>query len=367
LKEIRSIIEAYDKADKSTMHFAMATVVRVEGSSYRRMGARMLIQDNGNYIGGISGGCLEGDALRRAQKAIYENKSSLITYDTTQEDGHEIGIGLGCNGIIDVLITPLEYTIQNPIELLRSIQSIREPVILITTFMALNNLTQSRFIKYTNDNDFIDQFEDEITGREILNDIHLSLDSLTTVSKSFLINNQVVQVLIEVIKPTIKLIIFGSNYDIYPLLQIANELGWETVVVTNKLKASKRMFASATEVIDTTATNTIIVDNYTAVLLMAHDYQTDYKNLKNLIYSDAFYIGLLGPRKRGEKMLDNLAKDGIQFSDKEKEHLFFPTGLDIGASTPEEIAVSIAAEIISTFTGKSGTSLSLKQGTIHDH
>src|SRR5947209_12785777 len=116
----------------------MATVVRVEGSSYRRMGARMLIQDNGNYIGGISGGCLEGDALRRAQKAIFENKASLITYDTTQEDGHEIGIGLGCNGIIDVLITPVAFSDQNTIKVLRSVQSTREPVILITTFLAFN-------------------------------------------------------------------------------------------------------------------------------------------------------------------------------------------------------------------------------------
>src|SRR5581483_11420513 len=107
MKEIRTIIAAWRSLDLTRTKAALATVVRVEGSSYRRTGARMLVLDNGNYLGGISGGCLEGDALRRAQKAIAQNKPSIVTYDTTQDDGAQIGVGLGCNGIIDVLFTPL--------------------------------------------------------------------------------------------------------------------------------------------------------------------------------------------------------------------------------------------------------------------
>jgi xanthine/CO dehydrogenase XdhC/CoxF family maturation factor len=99
MKEIRSIIKAYKSIDFSTTKAALATVVRVEGSSYRRTGARMLIMDNGNFLGGISGGCLEGDTLRRAQKAIFHNKPSIITYDTTQEDGHEVGVGLAVTAL----------------------------------------------------------------------------------------------------------------------------------------------------------------------------------------------------------------------------------------------------------------------------
>src|SRR5437870_12934040 len=113
MKEIRSIINAYNKIDFTSVKAALATVVRVEGSSYRRTGARMLVLDNGTYLGGISGGCLEGDALRRAQKAIIQDKPSIITYDTTQDDGHQIGVGLGCNGIIDVLFMPLHNEDEN--------------------------------------------------------------------------------------------------------------------------------------------------------------------------------------------------------------------------------------------------------------
>src|ERR1700759_4259236 len=109
MKEIKAIVAAYDKMDKSRTAAALATVVRVEGSSYRRTGARMLVMDDGVWIGGISGGCLGGDALKRARLAITNAKPTLVTYDTTEGDAYQIGVGLGCNGIIDVLFTPLHF------------------------------------------------------------------------------------------------------------------------------------------------------------------------------------------------------------------------------------------------------------------
>ena len=108
MKEIKSILKAYQNLDHSTTRAALATVVRVEGSSYRRTGARMLVMDDGTWVGGISGGCLEGDALKRARLAIAKTQASLVTYDTTEDDAHQIGVGLGCNGIIDVLLAPIE-------------------------------------------------------------------------------------------------------------------------------------------------------------------------------------------------------------------------------------------------------------------
>ena len=113
MKEIKAIIHAYDLLDKNTTRAALATVVRVEGSSYRRTGARMLVTDDGVWVGGISGGCLEGDALKRARLAISKAESSLVTYDTTEDDAYQIGVGLGCNGVIDILFTPLQYQNQS--------------------------------------------------------------------------------------------------------------------------------------------------------------------------------------------------------------------------------------------------------------
>ena len=138
MKEIRSIIQAYKGIDFTKTRAALATVARVEGSSYRRAGARMLVLDDGTYTGGISGGCLEGDALRRAQKAIAQNKPSVVTYDTTQDDNHQIGVGLGCNGIIDVLFTPLQPAAENTVTLLDRVADTRVPRVLATVLRSDN-------------------------------------------------------------------------------------------------------------------------------------------------------------------------------------------------------------------------------------
>src|SRR5678809_113412 len=107
MKEIMDIISAFDNAQSKGKQAALATVVRVEGSSYRKEGARMLITEEGELTGAISGGCLEGDALRKALFVMHEKKAKLVVYDTNNEDDVEVGFQLGCNGIIHVLIEPI--------------------------------------------------------------------------------------------------------------------------------------------------------------------------------------------------------------------------------------------------------------------
>ena len=167
--------------------------------------------------------------------------------------------------------------------------------------------------------------------------------------------------------PAIHLVVFGGNYDIYPLIRIAKELDWRLTVVTSTIKANKSLFTIVDKVIDDRSTEEPLIDSFTAIMLMAHDYKTDYKNLKRMIVSNVPYIGLLGPRKRSQKMFDDLETEGITVPEEKRECIFAPAGLDIGAKNPEEIALSIVAEIQSYFSGKKGTSLRLKPGTIHDN
>src|ERR1700761_9550964 len=110
MKEIRDIIQAFENAQREGKRSALATVVHVEGSSYRRPGARMLVTDDGLLTGAISGGCLEGDALRKALYAIKQKKNNLVTYDTTGEDDLQFGVQLGCNGIVQILFEPIDDT-----------------------------------------------------------------------------------------------------------------------------------------------------------------------------------------------------------------------------------------------------------------
>src|SRR6056297_4079187 len=141
MRESDAILASYDAAVKNGLQTILATVVHVEGSSYRAAGARMLVDEYGYMTGAISGGCLEGDALRKALLALEQNKSKLITYDTSDEDDAVIGAQLGCNGIIQVLFEPIDPNQENnPIELLRKTENYNQPVALVSMF----NLDQTK-------------------------------------------------------------------------------------------------------------------------------------------------------------------------------------------------------------------------------
>src|SRR6187551_418929 len=131
MKEQKNIVEAFLKIRDTKLSAALATVVRVRGSSYRSPGARMLITDDGRWVGSISGGCLEGDALRKARQVMASKKPLTVTYDTSEEGNQNLGIGLGCNGIIDVLIEPVNLQEENnPITLFQSITTSQVPLAL---------------------------------------------------------------------------------------------------------------------------------------------------------------------------------------------------------------------------------------------
>src|SRR5436190_15205009 len=139
VKEISDIVAAFNEAQKQGRRTALATVVHVEGSSYRRPGARMLVVDNGRMTGAISGGCLEGDALKKALLAINQGQNKLVTYDTLHEDDIEFGVQLGCNGIVHILLEPIDpLHVHNPIALLKKCLSMRKDAVLVTMFSLKN-------------------------------------------------------------------------------------------------------------------------------------------------------------------------------------------------------------------------------------
>jgi xanthine/CO dehydrogenase XdhC/CoxF family maturation factor len=360
MKEIRSIVSAYQSIDFNITRAALATVVRVEGSSYRRAGARMLVLDNGTYLGGISGGCLEGDALRRAQKAIGLHHASVVTYDTTQDDDHQVGVGLGCQGIIDVLFTPLDPDdANNPVQVLSHIIHTRTPVCLITVsdgpYLGTNILFEPQ--------SFIQTFPFPDLAAQVLHDIH---DCQTTLQSRTITYAADITLFIEMILPPIRVIVFGSNNDLYPFLRMALELGWDTTLYTHVLRADKSLLALTTTIHDHSSDTIPEGDDYTAILLMTHDYKTDLRRLPQALKTKASYIGILGPRKRTERIYAALEAEGQPITDEDNRRIYSPAGLDIGSATPEEIALSILAEIRSHFAGRTGAPLRLRQGVIYN-
>jgi xanthine/CO dehydrogenase XdhC/CoxF family maturation factor len=369
MKEIRNIVSAFDQWKSAGRRAALAVVARVEGSSYRRTGARMLVLDDGTCIGGISGGCLEGDALRRAQKAIAANRPSLVTYDTSRDDHHQIGIGLGCNGIIDVLFTPLDTSDSphNPITLLRKNMFTRKPVLLATITGAGAEGLLGRVIPFENEEQWLRDFPLPEIANAVLADGRDALNNCVSRTSSFTASGgEMIRVCLETLIPALRLVLFGSNSDIAPMARIGRELGWDVTLVAPPLKVDKSIYAFLEKTFDPREDARPELDAFSAVVLMAHDYKTDFGNLADVLRSTAPYIGLLGPRKRAQKMFETLAGAGNPLDAADEARVFAPAGLDIGASTPEEIALSIAAEIRACFAGRSGFSLRLREKSIHD-
>ncbi len=357
LKEIKHIIRYFDHAPEDEK-MAIATVVRVEGSSYRRMGARMLVSENGTWVGGISGGCLEGDALKRARMAILKGKASIMTYDTSMDDDHQIGVGLGCNGIIDVLISPVEKgDPENQIELLRRIiYGRRVTNILVKITRTPDDTLLGKLVHFTDSSSL--QILSQFCDTEALTEVISGLNK----SKNIVVNDELT-LFAEVIPPPFHLILLGHQYDLYPLIRQTLELGWEITVVAPENKVSP---IEGVTILKKEDFDHLTFDEYTAVILMSHSLQTDKENLRKLLKKEARYIGMLGPRVRSERIWQELADESEIISDAVMANIYAPVGLDMGATTPDEIALSMLAEIKGVFSKKTPAHLRDKKQPIHE-
>jgi len=370
MKEIRDIIKAYDEAKKTGKQTALATVVHVEGSSYRRPGARMLIEDDGQLTGAISGGCLEGDALRKALLVMTERRSRLVTYDTMDDDDAKFGVGLGCNGIIQVLIEPIDDADpNNPIQYLKTINEKRQTSVLVTLFSLQDKkAAQPGTCLLVREDGNINEHT------PVLKDILLADASEAMVNqissfKNYISDDHDFTAFIEVIKPPVSIIIIGAGNDVMPLVDMIDILGWESTVVDGRPNyAKKERFTSACQVLVSKpekALEQLTIDEHTVFLLMTHNYNYDKAMLVQLLQKNVSYIGMLGPKKKRERILNELIEEGISFTEQQLSALHSPVGLDIGAETAGEIAVSILAEIKAFFANKDVQSLRKINEVIH--
>lgn len=367
MKEIKTILEAYAQIDFSQHQAALATVVRVVGSSYRRTGARMLVSDSGQWVGGISGGCLEGDALKRARLAMAQRKAAVVTYDTTDDDPYQIGVGLGCNGIIDVLLTPIDpHDALNPVLLLQDCPARREPALLVTVLGVTGEveIPLGKAFRFDDRAAFEGLFPLTSIRRQVTQDAEAALAGGKTSTHTYSLAAGEVTLLLEVLPPAIHLVLYGGSYDVYPMVRLAKEIGWKVTVVCNPTKVHASLFEWADAVVP--KDTPVPADAYTAAVLMAHDYETDYLNLRKLLQTPIRYIGMLGPRKRTNKMLDRAIDEARPISEENLQRVFSPVGLDTGATTPEEIAVSVLAEIRTHWSGRDGKRLKMRDKPIYE-
>ncbi|MCH7411893.1 XdhC family protein [Belliella sp. R4-6] len=371
MKEFQLIIAAYKKYENKNLKTALATVVKVDGSAYRRPGARMLICENGELTGAISGGCLEGDALRKAQAVMFQNQSMIVTYDTTDEDDQKFGIGLGCNGIIHILIEPIDFQDKlNPVQLLKIALEKRVSCTLVTVFSLKNSREKQIGTSILHkENEVIGNFEDDNPQLEelILGEIKVKSSQDDSEIVAYSLQEQDFHVFYEKIKPPTQVLLFGAGNDTVPFCKIADILGWEVILIDGRKQyATSERFPTVSQIVIGSAEEVLEklkIDESTVALLMTHNFDYEMVILERLLPFSLPYIGILGPKKKSEKLFERIKLSEKGFG---KSNIFGPTGLNLGAENSEEIALSIAAEIKSVEARKSPISLREKTGPIHD-
>ena len=363
MTESQSIVDAYRGLDHG-QRAALATVVALEGSSYRRPGARMLITENGDTTGVLSGGCLEHDVSERALNVMRTGEPVVVRYDTTNEDDIIWGLGLGCNGIVDILIEPAntEY-VAGLMQLLAECADSDSPGAVATVFHVEGNIDVTigaRAQLYpdgTVDGDLIES---------IFDDLRYANSSSV---KRYEVADGYVDVFLEVIQPRPRLVIFGAGYDALPVVDLAKRVGWHTTVVDTRARASSReRFSNADLVLlcrPEDVLDQVRFTERTAVVTMTHNYLHDLELLRNLLPLPLRYLGCLGPRRRTERLLLELTAQDERLANEYLRQLHAPIGLDIGAETAAEIALSTVSEIKAVLADRSGAQLRQRTGNIH--
>ena len=309
--------EAIQKLWRGAEKAALATVVEVKGSAYRRAGARMILTADGRSAGVINGGCLDADLWARARMAMESRAAQLAVYDTTSSQDIVFGLGLGCRGVVKILVEPI-----------RDLSWLRDDAVVAVEF---EGALGTRVYKA------------EFAGRP--------RSAATATGRAF----------VERLEAPQTLLIFGAGADAAPLAQMGELLGWQVRAVDPRAPHSGRPVHLPTEFVAPQSLGELTIPDRAACVLMTHNFLHDLEILKRVLPSRASYVGVLGPRRRTNELLDKLSGEtlspGIAATSAQLAKLHAPVGLDLGAETPAEIALSIVAEIQKQKRGKSGHSL----------
>ncbi len=333
MSELGELLDAAEAMAARDEPMALATIVSTRGSTYRRAGARLLIPAEGEPIGNISGGCLEGDVARIGREVIAAGEPRLVEFDMTADDDAVWGYGLGCNGAIELFVEPTAGATASVAALRTGAGSCL--VTQLTGPDAGSHRLQADGAAAAALRDGTPRVE-EVDGERVFH---------------------------EPLLPPLRLLVCGAGHDAIPLVRQAAELGWRVAVVDvrKNLLTTERFpgaaeFASPDPAAAATALNP---DPRTAVILMSHNYLRDIAHLRSFLDAPLAYLGVLGPRGRTEQMLREIGRpEGI-------DQLRAPAGIDIGAEGPEEVAHAIVAEILAVTRGRGAGPLRDRRGPIH--
>lgn len=314
---IQKAFQCYQKGEKCVL----ASVVALDGTSYRKPGVRMLITDSGEMVGAVSGGCVEKDVQQRAQMVFETGQPLVMAYDGR--------FRLGCQGTLYILIEPIEID-ESTFNLFQEHLEKRDSISLVSYYEKKDNAKGA----------------------------FGTVMHLGKINIPFNVVNEKLETLNQKLTPCFKLLIIGAEHDAVKLCTLASNMGWEVEVVSSwrdpktltDFPGAKEVWSLTPELLDVSK-----LDNETAVVLMTHNYALDLKYLLELRKASFAYLGVLGSQNRNDELRSAL----FEHTDGAEDLEFYgPIGLNIGSETPEEIAISIISEILAVTRNKEVPSLS---------
>ena len=369
MSEITDVLTAIGSLAASGQRMALATIVAVRGSTYRRPGARLLVPEEGAPIGNISGGCLEGDVADMARLVMEEGRARLAGWDLTADDDAVWGLGLGCNGAIEVFIEPADRAVEAARALRTALEEER-PISLVTVIESTEPDTIAPGAR------LIVMPDGAVEGSLGRSDVEAEAiaaarELLTTERSEIRTVAEGVRAFVEILEPPLRLVICGAGHDAVPLVRAASLLGWNVTVVDDRPAFLNRErfpeahgFASVDDPSEVAAA--VTVDARTFVVVMTHNFLRDKAYLRELLTTDARYVAMLGPAARTQRLLMELEEEGTPITDEGRSRIHGPAGLDLGSEGPEEIAQAIIGEIVAVRRGRDGGFLKERPTPIHD-
>ena len=323
---MRELAESIQRWRSRGDRVALATVVATRRSAPRPVGAKLAISERGELFGSVSGGCVESDVAVQAAEVIAEGTPRLLTYGIT--DDMAWNVGLPCGGEIDVFLERFEGELPES----------DEPAVSVTVL------------------------EGERAGERRL----LGLDAVEP-GPSRVLELDGETVFAEMLGPPPRVVVIGAIDTAEELCRAAKSLGWHTVVADPRPALTTReRLPSPDELLvawPDEALEQLAPDRDTAVVVLTHEERLDVPALTSALEAEAFYVGAIGSRRTQEKRRERLLEAGV--AEEELERLSGPAGLDLGAQTPAEMAVSILGEILAVRAGRFGGRLREGSGRIH--
>lgn len=324
----------------------LATVYETEGSTYSKTGAQMLINAEGDFQGMLSGGCLEGDLAERARAVLESGTPQEVTYDLGQDDEDLWGLGVGCDGLMRIFLQPV--TPSNRYEpfatMCNSYEGLTDQVAATVLESELEDLPPGSAMVTvegaTSFSDIDDKYMQAIGAQA-----GAALLERQSRVASVALDGGAVKILFSVLHPTPRILVLGAGLDAEPVVRLATELGWRVTVQDHRpAYVESGDFALAEKVlcVPVAETSTALnLDEFSAAIVMSHHLVSDRQYLKQLAETDMQYIGLLGPRDRRRRLLEEVGDLAAKLTPR----LHGPAGLDIGGRGPASIALSIIAEM----------------------